>query len=160
MPAFGATELAVQMLGGSDLFAWNQKQMHNLYTEKTKVRQILGTSGEILGIKEHTIQVKVIQHIRTFWPNALIFSIPNGAATSAKNRINLFLEGLTAGVPDLFLAEARHGFNGLFVEMKTQEGLESHDQKRIRLMLNERNYLVYVARSSETAIEIIEDYLS
>jgi len=90
----------------------------------------------------------------------LIFSIPNGAATSAKNRLNLFLEGLTAGVPDLFLAEARHGFNGLFVEMKTNDGLESHDQKRIRLLLNERNYLVYVARSSETAIQLIEDYLS
>ena len=135
-----------------NLHTWNQKQMHNIQTETIQ-------EHKILGMKEHKIQVKVIQHIRTFFPDVLIFAIPNGAATNPKNRLMLYLEGLTAGVPDLFLPEARHGFNGLFIELKTETGVESHDQKRIRLLLQKRNYLVYVARSSQTAIELITEYL-
>jgi hypothetical protein len=127
--------------------------MHTIQEKNTQ-------KPKILGMKEHKIQVKVIQHIRTFFPDVLIFAIPNGSATSAKNRLMLFLEGLTAGIPDIFVAESKHGFSGLFIELKTQEGVESHDQKKIRLLLQKRNYLVYVARSPETAIDLITDYVS
>lgn len=109
---------------------------------------------------EHESQVKVVQHIRTFHPDCLIFSIPNGSATTPKNRLHLHKEGMMSGIPDLFVAEAKNGFNGLFIEMKTPDGIESAEQKKVRLQLNHKNYLVYVARSSETAIELIENYLN
>lgn len=109
---------------------------------------------------EHEIQVKVVQHIRAFHPECLIFAIPNGSATTPKNRLHLHKEGMMSGVPDLFVAEAKNGFNGLFVEMKTPEGIESPEQKKVRIQLNSKNYLVYVARSSDTAIELIENYLN
>ena len=56
---------------------------------------------------EHSIQTKVVQYIRTFYPEVLICSIPNGSGTSASNRLHLYQEGLLAGMPDLFIAEAR-----------------------------------------------------
>lgn len=108
---------------------------------------------------EHTMQVKVVQYMRNFYPEVLICSIPNGAHTTPKNRLHLFSEGLLAGMPDLFVAEARNGFNGLFIEMKTESGVESQEQKKLRERLNKAGYLVFVARSDRTAINLIEDYL-
>jgi hypothetical protein len=105
------------------------------------------------------MQVKVVQYVRTFFPEVLILAIPNGAGTTARNRLMLYAEGLLAGVPDLFIPEARKGFHGLWIEMKTQEGVESESQKRIRKNLENNNYLCYVARSEQTAINIIEAYL-
>lgn len=110
-------------------------------------------------MSEHLMQAKVVQYVRTFHPDTLICSIPNGAGTTAKNRLHLFVEGLLPGMPDLFIAEPRKGFNGLFIEMKTDNGKESAAQKRIRKRLEDNNYLCYVARSDITAINIIEAYL-
>jgi hypothetical protein len=110
-------------------------------------------------MSEHSIQTKVVQYIRTFHPEVVICSIPNGSGTTASNRLHLHQEGLLAGMPDLFIAEARHGFNGMFVEMKTTKGTESKEQKLIRKRLNDKGYLVFVASSYRTAINLIEDYL-
>lgn len=110
-------------------------------------------------MSEHLMQAKVVQYVRTFFPEAIICSIPNGSGTTAKNRLHLFAEGLLAGMPDLFIAEPRKGFNGLFIEMKTDKGAETQAQKRIRQRLEDNNYLCYVARSDITAINIIEAYL-
>lgn len=111
-------------------------------------------------MKEHSLQTKVVQYVRTFYPDIIIASIPNGSGTTAKNRLHLYTEGLLAGMPDLFIAEPKHGFHGLFIEMKTESGIESAEQKRLRKRLNSREYLVFVARSDRTAINLIEDYLS
>ena len=108
---------------------------------------------------EHTMQVKVVQYVRTFYPEVLILSIPNGAGTTAHNRLALYAEGLLPGVPDLFIPEARKGFHGLWIEMKIKEGVESPAQKRVRYNLEQNGYLCYVARSEQTAIDIIESYL-
>lgn len=108
---------------------------------------------------EHNLQAKVVQYVRTFYPEVIIASIPNGSGTSAKNRLHLFTEGMLAGMPDLFIAHAAKGFNGLFIEMKTDIGEESKAQKVLRKRLNDAGYLVYVARSDRTAIDLIEDYL-
>lgn len=108
---------------------------------------------------EHTMQVKVVQYVRTFYPEVMILSIPNGSGTTARNRLALYAEGLLPGVPDLFIPEARKGFHGLWIEMKTKEGIESKQQKSIRSNLERNGYLCYVARCEQTAINIIEAYL-
>lgn len=109
--------------------------------------------------KEHQEQVKVVQYVRTFYPEVLLCSIPNGAGTTAKNRLSLYFEGLLAGMPDLFLAEPQKGFNGLFLEMKTETGRESQEQKLLRDKLTKNGYLCLVARNHQDAIKFIEDYM-
>ncbi|HCU07170.1 MAG TPA: hypothetical protein DIC42_06315 [Holosporales bacterium] len=113
----------------------------------------------ILGMIESEIQTRVVQFIRTFYPNTLIFAIPNGAHTTAKNRVRLSKEGLLAGVPDLAIMEPRKGFHGLFIELKTDDGVVSAAQNDVMKQLHQRNYLCYVARHHDSAIKIIEDYL-
>lgn len=114
----------------------------------------------VLGMTEHTMQVKLIQYIRTFYPDVLIFAIPNGAAVSGRNRLRLHKEGLISGIPDVFIATPKNGFNGLFIELKTLTGIESNNQKIIRERLVNNGYLVYVARQLDTALQLIEDYIN
>ena len=109
---------------------------------------------------EHSIQARVVQFVKAFYPDTLIFSVPNGAPVSANNRVRLYKEGLLAGIPDLFILEQKKGFNGLMIEFKTTTGKTSKAQDKLIIELANRGYLVYVARCHKTAIQIFEDYIN
>ena len=130
--------------------------------------QTLGSRirGMVVDIKrkrksiEHIEQVKVVQHIRAFYPNTIIAAIPNGGDRTASERVRLHSEGVLAGMPDLCVLEAKNGFHGLFVEMKTDTGKVSSKQNDIKLQLNAKGYKAVVARSAAEAIKTIEEYLN
>jgi hypothetical protein len=109
---------------------------------------------------EHIEQVKVVQHIRAFYPDIIIAAIPNGGDRTASERVRLHSEGVLAGMPDLCVLEPKNGFHGLFVEMKTKAGVVSEKQSAVGLQLNTKGYLCLVSRSAPDAIKIIEDYLN
>ena len=109
---------------------------------------------------EHIEQVKVVQHVRAFYPDTIIAAIPNGGDRTASERVRLHSEGVLAGMPDLCVLEAKNGFYGLFVEMKTDTGKVSSKQSDIKLQLNAKGYKAVVARSAAEAIKTIEDYLN
>jgi hypothetical protein len=109
---------------------------------------------------EHTEQVKLVQRVRAFYPDTIIASIPNGGDRTASERVRLHHEGVLAGMPDLCVLEAKNGFHGLFVEMKTATGQQSKEQKALQLQLNNRGYLCTVARSAAEGFEIIKGYLN
>ena len=111
-------------------------------------------------LEESTIQTRVVQFVKTFYPNVLMFSIPNGAHTSSINRIRLVKEGLLSGVPDLAILEKRKGFHGLFIEFKTDKGELTDKQRDVIAKLGANGFLVFVARHHRTAIDLIESYLS
>ena len=109
---------------------------------------------------EHIDQVKVVQHIRAFYPEIIIAAIPNGGDRSASERVRLHSEGVLAGMPDLCVLEPKNGFHGLFIEMKTKAGVVSDKQSAVGLQLNAKGYLCLVSRSAPDAIKIIEGYLN
>ena len=113
-----------------------------------------------MGMMESEIQTRVVQFVRTFYPDVLIFSIPNGANTTPKNRLRLVREGMLAGVPDIQIAKPKKGFHGLFIEFKTTEGTVKDSQMDVINKLHTEGYLCYVARTHLSAIKIIEDYLN
>jgi hypothetical protein len=96
----------------------------------------------------------------------LLFSIPNGSY-GGKNRMAAMVsasrmksEGLLPGAPDLFLAVARNGYHGMFIEMKTPTGRLTPEQRAVALMLSKAGYFVGLATSSEEAIQAITRYLT
>ena len=130
--------------------------------------QTLGSRirGMVVDIKrkrksiEHIEQVKVVQHVRAFYPDTIIAAIPNGGDRTASERVRLHSEGVLAGLPDLCVLEAKNGFHGLFVEMKTETGKVSSKQSDVGLQLNAKGYRSVVARSAAEAIKKIEEYLN
>jgi len=85
---------------------------------------------------------------------------PNGGARSNAEGARFKREGVRAGFPDLQLNIARHGYNGLFIEMKTPKGKVDKRQKDWHEFLKRNGNRVHVCRSVESAIEVLEWYLS
>ena len=99
------------------------------------------------------------------WPELdLIFAIPNGAMLGggqigAIRMRALKEEGLRPGVSDLFLPCARGGYFGLFMEMKTEKGVVSENQKEFMAGVEIMGYRTAVCYGAEEAIDILTDYL-
>jgi len=93
-------------------------------------------------------------------PNVILAAIPNGGARDAVTGARLKREGVVKGMPDLFLACARSGRHGLFVEMKTRRGRVSESQRNLFPLLEAHGYGVAVCHGWREAANVIEAYLA
>ena len=110
---------------------------------------------------EHSAQVRLVMHVRTFYPDVLIVAVPNGAAVSGLHRIRLVAEGLLSGFPDLMILEPRRAFHGLFVEMKSEvkTAVTSEVQKLVHKQLLLKGYQVRVCKGYAEAKDMVLQYL-
>lgn len=85
---------------------------------------------------EHLEQVRFVSWFRKNYPNAWIFAIPNGGKRGKATAAALKAEGVTAGVPDLFIPDWR-----LWIEMKREQGGRlSPEQKKWKTYLESCGY--------------------
>lgn len=99
---------------------------------------------------------------QTFPVLSRLYAIPNGAylARGAAGYFALASAGLKKGVPDMCLPVARKGYHSLYIELKTETGKLSDDQRRwLSELRGDGNYSV-VCVGSESAIECLTWYLS
>lgn len=116
---------------------------------------------------EHAEQVALMQwwfHVSGRHPDAMLFAIPNGGDRHPAVAVKLRNEGVTPGVPDLFLAalvtEGSWVWPGLFIELKRRRGGRlSMEQVNVHSKLRTAGYCVAVARGWEHAAKIITSYL-
>jgi len=110
---------------------------------------------------EHQEQVSFVQHVRAFYPDIVIFAIPNGGNRSAREGKRLKNEGVLAGVSDLFVPEPRGPYHGLFIEMKrTKGGSTSSNQDDFLDDMAMRGYCTAVCRGAQEARAAFEAYLA
>ena len=94
-------------------------------------------------------------------PTAVLHSIPNGGRRDAATGARLKAEGAVAGIPDLFLACARSGRHGLYIEMKKAKGSRvSESQRNLFPLLEAQGYGVAVCHGWREAASCIEAYLA
>lgn len=84
---------------------------------------------------------------------------PNGGGRSKAEAGILKAMGVMAGFPDLALTIAVPPFHGLYIEMKSVNGVLSDDQVKTHLMLCEEGYRVDVCFTIDEAKRSIERYL-
>lgn len=111
---------------------------------------------------EHDEQVAYIQWADMFFNNldCFVFSIPNGGKRNKVVAVKLKKEGVKKGIPDLFLCQARHGYHGLFIEMKRLKGGSlSKDQKKKKFLLEKQGYAVAVCKGADHAIRVTKSYM-
>lgn len=114
--------------------------------------------------EEHKEQVKFVQWTKRNAEKhpelALLFAIPNGGKRHIAVASKMKLEGVKAGVPDLFLPVPRHEKHGLFIEMKRKDGgALSEVQKVWKKLLKEQGFGYGLAHGFEEAKYIIRRYL-
>ena len=122
-------------------------------------------------MSERTEQVAVMSWWAKAYPKyyECLFSIPNGAqlAGNPKRRAMqmnaLKAEGLKPGVSDLFLMVARHGYHGLFIEMKdkgkTKCSVSIPQQEHLH-RAREQGYKAEWCAGAESAIELLTEYMN
>lgn len=104
---------------------------------------------------EHIEQRNFVSWFRQNYKGVLIFAIPNGGARNKITAGKLKLEGVTKGIPDLYIPE----FN-LWIEMKTTKGGRvSPEQKEIIGYLNALGHHAYVCHGCDEAKKVIINYL-
>ena len=116
---------------------------------------------------EHAEQVNFIHKAKKYlrgngndYMVPLLFAIPNGGKRDTQTAASLKMEGVRAGVPDLFFAKPNKTACGLFIEMKkVSGGTVSKDQKKMLEALSDEAYVCRVARGADQAIQILKDYV-
>ena len=112
---------------------------------------------------EHQHQVAVIKWARgaeIIWPElALLHAIPNGGLRDPRVAKKMKREGVKPGVPDLCLPVPRNGYNGVYIELKTERGRVTTVQKWWLARLREQGYVALVCRGATAAIFELESYL-
>jgi len=102
---------------------------------------------------EHEEQRTFVQWFRRKFPDVRIFSIPNGGWRSPATAAKLKVEGLSKGVPDLFIPAWR-----TFIEMKRVKGGRlSPEQEDWKEYLESIGYVVFVCHGCEAAIKNMEE---
>lgn len=98
----------------------------------------------------------------------LMFAVANGGHRHPAVAAKMREEGVKPGVPDIFLPVARHGFHGLFLELKTEAnrpkrgGMGGLSELQAQWLgeLRDQGYKAVVAYGFEEAKQILIDYLS
>ena len=89
----------------------------------------------------------------------LMFHIPNERHCDAREGKRLKLMGVKSGVPDLYLPVARGGYNGLFIELKAENGKPSENQMWWFNELNKQGYFSAICYGWVQSAELITKYL-
>jgi len=105
---------------------------------------------------EHEEQRELVRWFRQKWPNVRIFSIPNGGARSLATAGRLKAEGVSSGVPDLFIPAWR-----LWVEMKRSKGGSlSPEQRNWIAYLESVEFCCIVGKGAEDAKKQIQAFFN
>lgn len=104
---------------------------------------------------EHEEQCLFVQWFRRTYPDVRVFAIPNGGARSLSVGARLKAEGVSRGVPDLFVPEWR-----LFIEMKREKGgIISEYQESWKNYLEKNGYTVFVCNGFDKGKEMLRRWL-
>lgn len=91
--------------------------------------------------------------LKTHNPRGVIFSVPNGGTRNKLEALTLKATGLLPGVSDLIVILP----NGkiLFIEIKTETGIQSPAQKDFQHRITTLNYEYHLVRSLEEFQRVI-----
>jgi hypothetical protein len=104
---------------------------------------------KIFAPRESLIQQAVVTHWRTFGlPDTLVAAIPNARAAGQA--------GLTRGLFDLLVIAPKLG--AAFIELKTESGRLSPNQKAFKLALIRAGVTYAVCRGRDEPIRVLEDW--
>ena len=110
-------------------------------------------------LAEHAMQVAVVDWAQlqatSIRPLQLLYAIPNGGRRPPKVGREMKAEGARAGVPDLNLPVRARGFIGLWVEMKSKDGVLSGVQAWWRDHLLAAGHDWQLCRTIESAIAVL-----
>lgn len=108
---------------------------------------------------ELQVQTYVCTYLAMQYRDVLFNGTPYGRYTSAIQASNMKKAGYKKGFPDLFIYEARHGFHGLAIELKTEKGRSSQEQEQWVKDLRAKGYKAEISYGLDATLKLIDEYL-
>ncbi len=102
----------------------------------------MGADNSVLS--EHEEQALFVQWFRRTFPDVRIFAIPNGGGRSKAQAAKLKVEGVSAGVPDLFIP-----YGTVWVEMKRAK---SAQRKGGTVSAEQKDWHAYLRGIGQTVV--------
>lgn len=113
---------------------------------------------------ESDLQRSCVSWFRMQYPAdaLMLFAVPNGGGRSVVEAGIMKAEGVTAGVADLLLLEARGGYGCLCIEMKTRKkwSRQRESQKAWQEAAERAGNRYVVCRSFEEFCSTVADYMA
>lgn len=112
---------------------------------------------------EHSLQSRCVRWFRETYPfpKYVLFAVPNAAKRSVVVGMMMKREGMLPGFPDLGLAHAKHGYHGLYIEMKRKGQKSRPNQILVQQALADQGYKVEKdVDSFESFVAIVTQYLN
>ena len=110
-------------------------------------------------VSEDRLQSEVVKYIQLQYPKVRFCASLGGIYTGPRQAMKAKRNGYQRGFPDLQITEARKGFHGLFIEIKTYKGTATQVQKEWIKDLQERGYKAEIAKGLPAIMDLIDDYL-
>ena len=108
--------------------------------------------------KEAKVQAAFCTYIQFTYPKVRYCASLGGIRTSMTQAVMAKRTGYVKGFPDLFIYEARNGYHGLALEIKTIKGRATKEQKEWIEALNERGYKAEVVKGLPDILNCIDAY--
>ena len=104
--------------------------------------------------------IKWVRAVQNAYPILkLLYAVPNGGDRNLRVAQKLKAEGVLAGVADLCLPAARRGYHGLYLEMKSEEGVATEEQKEFLRGVSAEGYCAVIAQGVDEARATLEWYI-
>ena len=114
---------------------------------------------DVYSVSEHDAQVALFEWAAHVPELEWMFAIPNGTRTSMDIARRMKAEGVKKGVSDICLPLPRGGSHGLYIEMKSDTGSASPEQKAFITAMREAGYSAYICKGFDAARAVILQYL-
>ena len=108
---------------------------------------------------EQVEMIIIFDWIRKQKLHKVAFHIANERKTTPQGGALLRRMGVLAGVSDIFLARAKNGFHGLFLEIKADGGKLSPNQIEFLKSMDTEGYDTDTCVGHKAAIQRISEYL-
>jgi hypothetical protein len=121
------------------------------------------TGRKVLRCSEESEQAALISWARfnaVLYPDlAFLYHVPNGGARDKREGANLKRSGVLAGIPDLVLPVARHGYHHMYIEMKVEPNKPTKSQMEVMRRLKKNGSFVITCYGAEEARKVLNWYL-
>lgn len=104
-------------------------------------------------------QRQLIQWVKQYPWGQYLFHIPNETTGGQGWIVRNSQMGCRKGVPDLMLPIPRHGYHGLFIEMKKPGGRLENNQKKWLAALTDLGYSAVCCQGWEEARDELQRYM-
>tara|TARA_Y100000004_G_C8925506_1_gene417454 strand:+ start:266 stop:610 length:345 start_codon:yes stop_codon:yes gene_type:complete len=111
-------------------------------------------------MSEDRLQSEVIKYINYQYPKIRYCGSAGGVFTGITQARKMVRTGYVKGFPDLFIYEAKNGFHGLAIEIKTIKGRATKEQKEWIDDLNDRGYKAKICKGLPEILDVIDKYLN